>query len=58
MLKMLKKFAKFPRHIGESTSEIISVKLSSHTLNLAEVREKSNALHVENIAKKSLDSAG
>ena len=58
MVKMLKKFAKFSSPFDESTSEITRVKLSSRSLNVAEVRKKSNALHAENIAKKSLDSAG
>ena len=58
MVKTLKKFAEFLRPIGESTNEIIVVKFSFRTPTVAEVREESNALHAENIAKKSLDSAG
>ena len=56
MVKTLKKFNKFPRSIGESTNEIIVVKFISHTPTVAEVKKKSNALHAENTAKKSLDS--
>ena len=52
MVKMLKKFAKVPRPSGESTNEIIGVRLNSHSLNVAEVRKKSNALDEENITKK------
>ena len=58
MVKTLKKFAKVSRPNRERTNEIISVRLNSHTLNVAEVRKKSNALDEENIAKKLLDSVG
>jgi len=52
MVKTLTKFAKFLRPIGKGTDEIIAVKLSPHTNTVAEVRVKSNAIHIENIAIK------
>ena len=52
MVKTLKKFVKVSRPSGESTDKIICVKLNSHTPNVAEVQEKSNALDEENIAQK------
>ena len=58
MIKTLKKLAKDPHPNSESMNEIIRVRLKSHSLNVAEVRKKSNALDEENIAKKLLDSAG
>ena len=52
MVKTLTKFAKFVRPIGKGTDEIIAVKLSPHNVTVAEVRVKSNAIHIENIATK------
>ena len=52
MVKTHKKFTKFSRPSGKRTNEIIGVRLNSHTPNVAEVGEKSNALDEENIAKK------
>ena len=54
MVKTLTKFAKFLRPIGKGTDEIIAVKLSPHTNTVAEVRVKSNAIHIENIAAKPM----
>ena len=52
MVKTLTKFAKFLRPIGKGTDEIVAVKLTSHSVTVAEVRVKSNAIHIENIATK------
>ena len=57
MIKTLKKLAKVSHPNSESMNEIIRVRLTSHSLNVAEVWKKSNALDEENIAKKLLDSA-
>ena len=54
MVKTLIKFVKFLRPIGEGADEIIVIKLSTHSLTVAEVRVKSNAIHVENIAIRRL----
>ena len=54
MVKTLTKFAKFLRPIGKGTDDIIAVKLSPHTDTVSEVRVKSNAIHIENIAAKPL----
>ena len=53
MVKTLTKLAKFPRLIDQGKKDkIIFVKLNTHTLNVAELRVKSNAIHTENISKK------
>ena len=54
MVKTLTKFAKFLRPIGKAADEIIAIKLSPHGLTVAEVRVKSNVIHIENIAPKPL----
>ena len=54
MVKTLTKFAKFPRPIDKGTDEIIAVKLGPHTIIVAEVKVKSNGIHIENIAAKPL----
>ena len=54
MVKTLTKLAKFLRPIGKGTDEIIAVKLSSFDITVAEVRVKSNVIHIENIATKPL----
>ena len=54
MVKTLTKFAKFLRPIGKGADEIIAIKLSPHSLTVAEVRVKSNVIHIENIATKPL----
>ena len=46
------KSAKFPYPIGKGTVEIDTVTLMPHNIIVAEVRVKSNAIHLENIAKK------
>ena len=52
MVKKLKKIRQNPGLNGESINEIIGVSPNSHSPNVAEVQEKSNALDEENIAKK------
>jgi hypothetical protein len=54
MVKTLTKLAKFLRPIGKGTDEIIAVRLSSFDITVAEVRVKSNVIHIENIATKPL----
>ncbi len=54
MVQTLTKFAKFLRPIGKGTDEIFALKLSPQTDTVAEVRVKSNAIHIENIAVKPL----
>ena len=46
------KSAKFPHPIGKGTVEFVTAKLMPHKITVAEVRGKSNAIQLENIAKK------
>ena len=54
MLKTPTKFAKFPRPLSKGANEINAIKLGTHNLTVAEVRTKSNGIHIENIATKPL----
>ena len=51
---MLTKLAKFPRPADKGATEFTAIEVSSSSLTLAEVRVKSNAIHIENIATKPL----
>ena len=52
MDELLTKYTKVPHRIGKGTVKIVTVKTMPHHITVAEVRVKSNAIHVENIAKK------
>ena len=54
MGKPLTKFAKLLRPIGKGADEIIAITLSPRSLTVAEVRVKSNVIHIENITTKPL----
>ena len=52
MVETLTNYAKLNHPIGKGTVEIVTLKPLPHKIIVAEVRVKSNAIHVENIAKK------
>ena len=52
MVETLTKYAKSKKPIGKGTLEIVTLNPLTHEIIVAEVRVKSNAIHLENIAKK------
>ena len=52
MVETLKEYPKCPHPISKGTVAIVTVTLMPHKVILAEVGVKSNAIHIETIAKK------